>query len=343
MKKSTLYILFVVILFSTNVFSQSDKYSNGYQTGWEKGYCYESGYGCTSPIPPISPLPRIDESSYNYQDGYNRGFIDGQRGKPSKSSQSSNGGDMYAPANFGEYVQPIDVNLVANAMYQKQRNYNSERNSDYQVELDKAINSSNDLYNQVMKYLVENANLFSWAETYQENLKTYYDHNKIINKYPADMTYKQAGSLVGELQENFDALAETFGNIGKIVQAYIDNPNNVLQGYYEVQSIEDLLYNEKTKQYEHLKSIASEGKGSAYIQFGKNKISFKRPNSTPKIGALKFDKLEDGYYKFKDGHGQLILITKDNVFLNYFHTPNSKGEYTMKTSYLVMGGFNFSK
>ena len=338
MKKSTYYVLATILLFSIDTFAQSDKYSKGYQIGWKKGYCYEGGYGCTSPIPPLSPLPRIEESSYSYQDGYNKGFTDGKSTKTSKSSQSYN---QYSPSNFGTYVQPIDVDLVANALNRKQQNYNRTRNSNYQVEVDKAINLSSELYDEVLKYLIDHENLFNWADEYQENLNTYYNPTSIINKYPTNMTHKQAGKLVIELQENYNSTLDIYETMGRKVKPFLDNPNNVLQGYYEVQSIEDLTYNEKTNRYEHSKSVASDGKGDSYLQFGKNRIVFKRPDGTYKICALKFDRLEDGNYRFQDGYGQLILITEDNDFLNYYHEPNSNGEYMKKTSYLVMGGFNF--
>lgn len=340
MKKSILHAFLIILLININVFAQSDKYSKGYQIGWEKGYCYESGYGCTSPIPPLSPLPRIDESSDNYQDGYNRGFFDGQRVKTNSSSQNFN---QYTPADFGEFKDPIDVNFVSQVLRKKQQNYNIKRNSEYQKEVSKAINSSIELYNEVLKYLIEHENLFKWANDYQNNLDTYYNPTKIVQKYPSQITYKQAGNLVGELQENYNATLETFQNLGKITQTFIDNPNNILEGYYEVQSIEDLVYNESKNSYEHLKSVASNGTGDSYLFFDKNNIRFKRPESTYKTSALKFDKLENGYYKFQDGHGQMIMITKDNVFLNYYYEPNSKGTYTKMTSYLVMNGFNFTK
>jgi len=345
MKKSTYYVLATILLFSIDAFAQSDKYSKGYQIGWEKGYCYEGGYGCTSPIPPLSPLPKIDENSYSYENGYNRGFTDGQRAKNSNQSQVANSStDMYTPANFGEYVEPLNVNLIKYALSKKQANYNRARNSDYQVEVDKAINSSTELYNQVMKYLIENASLFKWSKQYQVNLNAYYNPTKIVAKYPSNMSYNQAGQMVGELQENYNATVETSQTIGRIVQTYIDNPNNILEGYYEVQSIEDLAYNQETNSYEHLNSIASDGKSDSYLYFSKNSIKFKRPDSEIYLeSALKFDKLENGYYKFQDGHGQMIMITKDNVFLSYYYEPNSKGVYTKMTSYLVMNDFNFTR
>jgi len=174
-------------------------------------------------------------------------------------------------------------------------------------------------------------------------VKAEIDTHKDVESNLWRKTVEEKERLAQQLADKSDNFKKHTNNVRNEIQKYIDNPNNVLQGYYEVQSIEDLVYNENTGGYEHSKSLASDGKGSTYLQFAKNKIVFKRPDGTPKINALKFDKLENEYYKFEDGFGQSILITKDNVFLNYYHTPNSKGVFTKKTSYLVTSGFNFLK
>jgi hypothetical protein len=56
--------------------------------GYQKGYCYSQGYGCISPIPPITPLPNVYENSNSYTDGYNRGFTDGQNANQNKSNNN---------------------------------------------------------------------------------------------------------------------------------------------------------------------------------------------------------------------------------------------------------------
>ena len=69
------------------MFSQS-AFSTGYEKGYKEGYCYED-FGCIAPNAPIAPNPKIGYDSY--QDGYNKGFIDGKSAKsgnsPSESSQ----------------------------------------------------------------------------------------------------------------------------------------------------------------------------------------------------------------------------------------------------------------
>ena len=54
----------------------SDEYCSGWDSGYKQGWCYGRGVGCIEPIVPICPIPRINESTF--QDGYNRGFIQGK-------------------------------------------------------------------------------------------------------------------------------------------------------------------------------------------------------------------------------------------------------------------------
>lgn len=54
------------------------QYNTGYKTGYQEGWCFKIN-GCYPPITPIPPVPRAWESTYN--DGYNRGFIDGRQAR----------------------------------------------------------------------------------------------------------------------------------------------------------------------------------------------------------------------------------------------------------------------
>jgi len=83
-----LNIMIVLAFFmSFVVYSQTD-YSNGWKKGYKAGYCYQD-YGCTSPIPPVSPVPMAGKNTY--QDGYNRGFTIGKSDKTKQSSTNSGG------------------------------------------------------------------------------------------------------------------------------------------------------------------------------------------------------------------------------------------------------------
>lgn len=79
--------LLIVIVFTFNIYSQSN-YNRGFDAGYKKGYCQDQGVGCIPPVPPISPIPRVNESSESYNDGYNRGFKMGLNAQSSDGSSS---------------------------------------------------------------------------------------------------------------------------------------------------------------------------------------------------------------------------------------------------------------
>jgi hypothetical protein len=93
------FILLVFVFFGINKTFSQNQFSLGYNNGFKAGYCYNKGGGCISPLPPVPPVPNYPESFYNFQDGYNRGFIDG-RGKASNiqtENQSPYGREAYRP------------------------------------------------------------------------------------------------------------------------------------------------------------------------------------------------------------------------------------------------------
>lgn len=77
MKKLIFAITFLLAL-ATSAFAFGNAFCDGYKAGYQSGYCYGE-YSCIKPIPPICPIPRIGEKSY--QDGYNRGFLVGTNSK----------------------------------------------------------------------------------------------------------------------------------------------------------------------------------------------------------------------------------------------------------------------
>ena len=84
MKKN---LLFLLLILTSTIFGQS-KFSNGYSDGYKNGYCQNRGIGCMSPLPPIAPIPNIEENLNSYQDGYNRGFTNGLNSQKSSNSNS---------------------------------------------------------------------------------------------------------------------------------------------------------------------------------------------------------------------------------------------------------------
>ena len=64
----------LMILCAAVIVIAGQGFNSGYQAGYKAGYCYRC-FGCLPPLPPLPPLPRLGESTYN--DGYQRGFIEG--------------------------------------------------------------------------------------------------------------------------------------------------------------------------------------------------------------------------------------------------------------------------
>jgi len=56
----------------------SGGFCKGYEDGYKEGWCYGE-YSCLAPLTPLCPLANLGEDGY--RDGYNRGFIEGQRKK----------------------------------------------------------------------------------------------------------------------------------------------------------------------------------------------------------------------------------------------------------------------
>lgn len=69
-----------MIILATSLILVTSQYDKGYDKGYKAGYCYNTP-NCIEPISPIVPIPRMNESSDSYQDGYNRGFTDGKKKK----------------------------------------------------------------------------------------------------------------------------------------------------------------------------------------------------------------------------------------------------------------------
>ncbi len=89
-----LILLFIFTIATKIVYSQNN-FTKGYHVGFQKGYCYSQGYGCMPPISPTPPIPNLGENYSNYNDGYNRGFIDGLNANKIKNKRYSSSQSEY--------------------------------------------------------------------------------------------------------------------------------------------------------------------------------------------------------------------------------------------------------
>jgi len=163
-------ILISFIFFTTIIIAQTD-YTNGFKIGYKKGFCQDQEIGCIEPIPPISPIPKIGESSDNYNDGYNRGF---QMGLNAKKTNNSGNGYKTAKPKFVDniiYKAPKTENKAKKQMAEmiEKRGMQNLVDGNY----DDAINDANVLLG--MGYYSQSA--------YFLKSKSYFHKKEMTNAY----------------------------------------------------------------------------------------------------------------------------------------------------------------
>lgn len=120
-----LFLFFALALFSVSSKSQNSPFDRGYMTGYQEGYCYQRS-NCIPPLPPLPPMANVNESTSNYTDGYNRGFLDGRDrfGKDSAAvgtSQHIRMNNEYVKTTYRSAVTPEFLSLYSKALEAKKR------------------------------------------------------------------------------------------------------------------------------------------------------------------------------------------------------------------------------
>lgn len=109
------YPLILIAIFIASTILAQTNFTKGFNDGYKKGYCQDQGIGCIEPIPPIAPIPKIEENSNSYTDGYNRGFKMGLNAHKSNDLTSSNTTNRtrYKTANseYIDYVYKSNISL----------------------------------------------------------------------------------------------------------------------------------------------------------------------------------------------------------------------------------------
>ncbi len=122
--KNFLLSFFLIIVFVNLSFSQiKSAYSRGFEVGFKEGYCYNNKtVDCFTPLTPLAPMPRLNESKESYTDGYNRGFQFGLDLKRSKEAMNASDNNLSQIPTFNKYVSqnPIDEMKMV-GMYKQQK------------------------------------------------------------------------------------------------------------------------------------------------------------------------------------------------------------------------------
>lgn len=98
--------LILLIAFKANC---QTMYANGYQDGYANGFCYDKNEGCSIPIPPVPPMPKIGDDQNSYQDGYNRGFASGIAKQ--ENSTSNKGYTTTTPQTI-DFIYKLDYSTI---------------------------------------------------------------------------------------------------------------------------------------------------------------------------------------------------------------------------------------
>lgn len=238
------FIIILTLLVSVKIAAQSD-YSNGFQNGYKEGYCYND-FGCISPIPPITPIPLIGESTNNYQDGYNRGFKKGledkqvkkQNSQNNQSSQGYNGQSQvytssYSSDNYNVLLRAMEMKQAQMEMYQAQNDRNKQIKQEKTLGV---INQVKSYYNSLSQYpdkindgwhKVISMNNYDFCE----ERKVYVENNKITKYVVDDWNSRPISySLTISKAKTIMQLMTDDGEKGDTLELYflddINNPNS---------------------------------------------------------------------------------------------------------------------
>lgn len=236
MKKqvATLLLLFFTIV----VFGQNN-YDRGFKNGYKEGYCYND-IGCVAPIPPITPIPLVGESSDSYQDGYNRGFKTGLEAKQAKKANSgtqtnSGGNQQNGQGPYLPRYSKMDYGVLMQALQMRQAQY--EQNE--QMKKEKAVGLMNQVkayYNSLSSYPGEISN--GWHKVismnnydFCEERKVYVSNNKVTKYAIEDWLEKSVSypTIINNAKTMVQLVNED-GSTGDMVELYflefINNPNS---------------------------------------------------------------------------------------------------------------------
>lgn len=242
MRKSLIILSLFLSLFS---FAQSD-FSNGFSDGYKKGYCQNQGIGCMSPLPPIAPIPNVNENMNSYQDGYNRGFeagLNAQKSKTDNSTSSTRQRFQTSKAEFidftsntnpsGDAILDLKIKAISTIVERAKENLENEN-------YDAAIDNSNDLLNIQpnlgIAFIIKSNAQFHKGEiinAYNNSAKANNILSNSSSKNWYDFMYKEMSEYLSQYMKN-----SYFSDVQKTCEAfwYKNNLSNYFLGlshYYQ--------------------------------------------------------------------------------------------------------------
>ncbi|MCT4139372.1 hypothetical protein HZP65_01300 [Elizabethkingia anophelis] len=178
---------------SITIFAQTN-FEKGYKAGYGEGYCYDKGIGCIKPLSPLPPIPKIDENTGSYQDGYNRGFqhgIDAQKSNVKSNSTDRQRYQTFQPKFDTDFIYQPNYELMQKVLEKKQENYERMK-----VQVDK-------LYTDFLLFL------YNYNSTLPKNILDQYvinfiEYSESYIKRNNPKTYSHLKSLIDQLMNDFE-------------------------------------------------------------------------------------------------------------------------------------------
>lgn len=322
----------IVTLCSTLCLGQT-QFSNGYQNGFKEGFCYQI-YGCTTPIPPITPLPRINENYTSYKDGYQRGFLDG---KNSNRKTTSNSQTQYTPRKYGDYIETYDYNSLHANMHIKRQQYNNQQQKLYKYYSERLFevrDHSFEYHKKCLEFVKQYQGLYKDAELHYSQI-TYLNPQNLLDRYPTNIPFEKVEKLIEQLKLNNEKMKSIVLQVENFTSWLLSAPNKILKGVYKSNKIDDFEYDRISKKYVYKKSTL----GESYVTFFDNFIQYKRSEKNTIGAGLKYEGIENGFYIFVDGWDNTLALDMSLTKLQvYFDRDINSTQYLKKAIY-----YNLSK
>lgn len=336
-------ILFILVLTSKLSYSQETNFSKGYQKGYREGYCYKDKLNCVGVIPPLTPLSDISEGRDSYQDGYNRGFIDGQNQKKVDNSQNTIPNSSYGrrPADYGQYTPTLNLELINKVLAKKQAQYDRKKRSSidskenfYLKEIWAGIEYYYNQYNSLNAKYYPLVKKYFFVEQFLKSLqKDFSEFEKVLNDNYESMNTKDLELFHQKLAEMSHVHLKKEKAIQQEVNSFTNNPNYKFLGNYQVIKVSDYQLDSRTEMYLPVGTIISEGNDD-FIFLTENRIIFKRPDwEKTKANSIKYIENSGVIIEFYDDRNQLIQVHPYTYKLDYYYEPNASGVYKKRTTY----------
>lgn len=323
-------LIFLLILNFNGTAQIKSNYEKGFEIGFKEGYCYNrTTVDCFTPMTPLAPMPRINESKDNYTEGYNRGFQFGLDLKRSKVAMDNSDNNLNNIPKFNNYVSQSPVEAMRMVGIYKQQKHDirtqwtQERINQLSALIVSLFNdqvitnfSINDLrkdeYDKISKF-INSISAVDYADDYQfNNVKNgfskiengiYYNYNMII-KFENEIKAKKKAS---EVTNN----------------SYVENQSNeiikfssFLEKYYGKYSCEINIYELVNNKY--ILKETKDGKIELYsniINFGSKDIESGRKFLSETLD----NKAKESTYKTEFGN---VVIDYDFKKITFYDLDN---------------------